>query len=140
MSFLVLLLFFATFEFTNAIPWAPAEQTATYKADEWSPRPTNTIPKPRDLFKRGSLNVDICGWIGGNSAQPVGCASGSSCIHDTSLGFVGCCPTSSAGADPIPCTDGLYTTCIDHNSAGYASNSFLVNNGVLSWLVEMCEL
>ncbi|ESZ97732.1 hypothetical protein SBOR_1919 [Sclerotinia borealis F-4128] len=129
---LMLFLSSTIFGVTNAIPWAAAEQTATYKADEWSPRPTNTITKPRDLFKRGSIDVDVCGWIGGNLAQPVGCVSGSSCIHDTSLVFVGCCPTSSAGADPIPCTDGLYTTCIDHNSAGYAPNSFLINNGVLS--------
>ncbi|KAB8297836.1 hypothetical protein EYC80_001633 [Monilinia laxa] len=131
-AFLILLSFSTVFRVTNAIPWAAAEQTATYKADEWSPRPTNTIPKARDLFKRGPIDVDICGWVGGNLAQPVGCGSGSSCIHDTSFGFVGCCPTSSAGADPIPCTDGLYTTCVDHNSAGYASNSFFVNNGVLS--------
>ncbi|KAF7872708.1 uncharacterized protein EAF02_008779 [Botrytis sinoallii] len=60
------------------------------------------------------------------------CASGSSCIHDTSYGVIGCCPTSSAGSDPIPCTDGLYTSCVDHNSAGYASNSFMVNNGILT--------
>ncbi|KAA8570838.1 hypothetical protein MFRU_011g01020 [Monilinia fructicola] len=130
--FLILLSFSTIFRLTNAIPWAAAEQTATYKPDEWSPRPTNTILKARGLFERGSIDVDVCGWIGGNLAQPVGCATGSSCIHDTSFGFVGCCPTSSAGADPIPCTDGLYTTCIDHNSAGYASNSLFVNNGVLS--------
>ncbi|KAF7869822.1 hypothetical protein EAF04_004606 [Stromatinia cepivora] len=132
MSSLILILFFPLFLRTNAIPWAAAKQTVTYKADEWSPRPTNTISEPRGLFRRGSVDVDVCGWIGGNLAQPVGCGSGSSCIHDTSFGFVGCCPTSSAGADPIPCTDGLYTTCVDHNSAGYTSDSFLINNGVLS--------
>ncbi|KAJ8060379.1 hypothetical protein OCU04_010708 [Sclerotinia nivalis] len=132
MSSLILILCFTLFLGTNAIPWAAAIQTATYKADEWSPRPTNTISEPRDLFKRGSIDVDVCGWIGGNLAQPVGCGSGSSCIHDTSFGFVGCCPTSSAGADPIPCTNGLYTTCVDHNSVGYTSDSFLINNGILS--------
>ncbi|KAM3152658.1 hypothetical protein ABEW05_006937 [Botrytis cinerea] len=132
MSPFMIILFSTLFGVTNAIPWAAAKQTATYKEDEWSPRPTNTILEPRDLFKRGSFDVDICGWIGGNKAQSVGCASGSSCIHDTSFGVIGCCPTSSAGADPIPCTDGLYTTCIDHNSAGYVSNSFMVNNGILS--------
>ncbi|QSZ30070.1 hypothetical protein DSL72_004590 [Monilinia vaccinii-corymbosi] len=131
-SSLILLSFSTIFGVTNAIPWAAAEKTATYKAHEWSPRPTNTMLKPRSLFRRGSIDVDICGWVGGNLAQPVGCASGSSCIHDTAFGFVGCCPTSSAGADPIPCTDGLYTTCIDYNSAGYVSNSSLINNGVLS--------
>ncbi|KAF7947709.1 hypothetical protein EAE96_008789 [Botrytis aclada] len=132
MSPLIIILFSTLFGVTNAIPWAAAKQTATYKGDEWSPRPTNTILEPRDLFRRGSFDVDVCGWIGGNKAQSVGCASGSSCIHDTSYGVIGCCPTSSAGSDPIPCTDGLYTTCIDHNSAGYASNSFMVNDGILS--------
>jgi hypothetical protein len=130
----IIILFSSIFGYASAVPWAVAKETATYTADEWSPRPTNTPLAARDIFKRSSVNVDVCGWIGGNSAQPVGCASGSSCIHDT-LGFVGCCPTSSAGASPIPCTDGLYTTCVDKNSAGYSANSFLINNGVLSWLV-----
>ncbi|TGO81538.1 hypothetical protein BPOR_1111g00010 [Botrytis porri] len=132
MSPLIIILFSALFGVTNAIPWAAAKQTATYKGDEWSPRPTNRIIESRDLFRRVSFDVDICGWIGGNKAQSVGCRSGSSCIHDTSYGVIGCCPTSSAGSDPVPCTDGLYTSCIDHNSAGYASNSFMVNNGILS--------
>ncbi|PQE26128.1 transmembrane alpha-helix domain-containing protein [Rutstroemia sp. NJR-2017a BBW] len=127
----IILLFSSIFGSASAVPWAVAKATATYNPDEWSPRPTNTPLAARDIFKRSSVDVDVCGWIGGNSAQPVGCASGSSCIHDT-LGFVGCCPTSSAGASPIPCTDGLYTTCIDKNSAGYSANSFLINNGVLS--------
>ncbi|KAM3074753.1 hypothetical protein ACMFMG_008172 [Clarireedia jacksonii] len=128
----IILLLSSVFGYASAVPWAIAKETVTYKANNWSPRPTNTPLAAREIFKRSSVDVDVCGWIGGNSAQPVGCASGSSCIHDTLLRFVGCCPTASAGASPILCTDGLYTTCIDKNSAGYSANSFLINNGVLS--------
>jgi hypothetical protein len=80
------------------------------------------------------VDVAVCGWIGGNSAQVAGCSSGSSCIHDTIHGYVGCCPTSGV------CTQGVYTSCVDMNNLGWSPNSGMVDNGIFTWWVSLILL
>lgn len=123
----VALLFSVVLGLTNAMPWAEPAKTAAYVADEWTPRPTGTPSDPAKLFKRGSVAVAVCGWAGGNLAYPAECASGSSCVHDTMHALVGCCTTDG------PCTQGVYTTCIDNKSPGWESTSAIVNDGVVKW-------
>ncbi|KAK4134517.1 hypothetical protein BT67DRAFT_441692 [Trichocladium antarcticum] len=78
----------------------------------WPLRPT---PPPRDhiALRRQDLGADntICGYIGGDSALPATCGSGSHCALDTEHNVVGCCPN---GIDS--CTDGVFTGCVDANS------------------------
>ncbi|RFU28248.1 hypothetical protein B7463_g8093, partial [Scytalidium lignicola] len=107
----------------QALPWSGPQPTAVYKADEWSPRPTSTSD-PNDLFKRDSVGVNVCGWYAGLQASPAACDAGSSCIHDTVQGNIGCCTTDG------PCTAGVYTSCVDQNSAGWQLNSGVQVNGV----------
>jgi hypothetical protein len=121
----IILLFSVAFGLTSALPWAGAEETHAYRTDAWSPRPT-AKPKP-ELFKRGSVAVTVCGWVGGQLEQVAGCGVGSSCIHDTIHGYVGCCTTSG------PCTDGVYTSCRDKNSDVWSPDEGMINNGVLTW-------
>jgi hypothetical protein len=126
-----LLLFSLAFGLTNARPWHGATKTALYQGDNWSPRPTQMAVNPRDLFGRDHVDVAVCGWIGGNSASPVACASGSSCVHDTVHGYVGCCATSG------PCTAGVYTSCVDENSGSWGEDSGLVDTGIYTWCVKV---
>lgn len=126
----ILLLLSAAFGISNALPWAPAQETNAYLADAWTPAPTAIPVDPADLFKRSVVDVNICGWIGGNSAAPAVCSVGSSCIHDYNHGYVGCCPSEG------PCTQGVYTSCVDKNSVGWSPNAGLQNNGVYTWYVQ----
>lgn len=119
----IILLLSAAFGVSEALPWAGPEPTTVYKRDEWSPRPTDAV-NARYLFKRKSFDVSYCGWIGGNSADPAVCPTGSSCIHDTAHGYVGCCTTSGS------CTAGVYTSCVDGNNA---SGPQVDNNGIFTW-------
>ena len=122
----VLLAFSVAFGLSNALPWPGPEPTASYKSDDWTPRPTNSPRSPAELFKRESLPVNICGWFGGNVSAEVGCETGSSCIHDTIYGFVGCCTTAGA------CTSGVYTSCMDLYSV---SSGSVGQVGVTTWYV-----
>jgi hypothetical protein len=126
----VALLFSLVVGLTDAIPWAEPAETLAHRGDEWSPRPTGIPNDPSKLFKRSSLDVAICGWLGGNEALPAQCSSGSSCIHDTIHGVVGCCTTDGA------CQQGVYTSCLDHNSGGWASTAIIKNDGVTMWYVK----
>lgn len=123
----ILLLFSIALGLTDAFPWAEAEPTATYVQHEWSPRTTLIPEDPAKLFKRDSVGVETCGWVGGDESKPVTCGAGSSCIHDTAHALVGCCTTDG------PCTNGVYSSCQDLNSQGWASSISIVNNGVLTW-------
>lgn len=113
----------------DATPWAEPAETLVYRADEWSPRPTEIPSDSSKLFKRSSVDVAVCGWLGGNEALPAKCASGSSCVHDTIHGVVGCC--TMAGA----CLQGVYTSCVDSKSAGWVSAPVVKNDGVTMWYV-----
>ena len=126
----MLLLFSLAFDLTNARAWEGAQKTAVYDGDDWSPRPTQFSATRRSLFKRDHVDVAVCGWIGGISASPAACASGSSCIHDTMHGYVGCCATSG------PCTAGVYTSCVDENSDGSSDGSGLVDTWITTWCVK----
>jgi hypothetical protein len=126
----LILLLSAAFRASNALPWAGPAPTQVYKADEWSPRPTNIPANPLELFRRDWVDVAVCGWIGAQSDNPAVCPSGSSCIHDTahgSPGYIGCCTTSGS------CTAGLYTSCVDKNSPGGQSGPLVENNGIFTW-------
>ncbi|KAL2261531.1 hypothetical protein VTK26DRAFT_3971 [Humicola hyalothermophila] len=75
----------------------------------WPLQPT---PQPRDPFALGRRQENtVCGYIGGDSALPATCRSGSHCVLDTEHNVVGCCPN---GDDS--CTAGVYTGCVDANS------------------------
>jgi hypothetical protein len=124
----IILLLSAAFSISNALPWDGARPTAVYKWDEWTPRPTQLPADPAELFKRASLPVNICGWLGGNSASPVVCQTGSSCVHDTLHGYIGCCATAG------PCTAGVYSSCVDsRNTKDWAATPLWQNNGVVTW-------
>jgi hypothetical protein len=126
----IALLFSLALGLTDATPWAePAVQTLAYRAHEWSPRPTGVTNEPAKLFKRSSLDVGICGWLGGNEALPAQCSSRSSCVHDTIHGVVGCCTTDGA------CLQGVYTNCLDNKSGGWAATPVVKNDGVTMWYV-----
>ncbi|TAQ91610.1 hypothetical protein B7494_g124 [Chlorociboria aeruginascens] len=120
----IFLLFSTIYPWANGMPWPEPVQTSVYQPDEWSPRPTDTPASPARIFKRDSLPVDICGWIGGVSSNSAVCPSGSSCVHDTIHAFVGCCATSG------PCTAGVYTACVDKNSPGWSAATGDQPNGV----------
>jgi hypothetical protein len=109
------------------LPWSGPAPTGVYKEDAWSPRPTSNPADPLELFKRNSVGINYCGWIGGASDNPAICQTGSSCIHDTAHGYVGCCTTEG------PCTAGVYTSCVDKNSPGGNSGLQVINNGVFTW-------
>lgn len=123
----IILLLSAAFGVSNALPWAGPAPTGVYKEDAWSPRPTNKPVDLLELFKRDSIDVRVCGWLGGKSENAAICPTGSSCIHDIVHGYVGCCATSG------PCTAGVYTSCVDKNSPGGSSGPLVENNGVYTW-------
>ncbi|KAK0112686.1 hypothetical protein ONS95_014425 [Cadophora gregata] len=125
-SSMVFLFSFAFSLTTNALPWTGAQQTNVYREAAWSPAPTAVPNVPANIFKRESLDVNVCGWVGGNSAVAAVCSSGSSCIHDTIHAVVGCCATEG------PCTAGVYTSCVDKNSVGWSPNEGMQNNGIYS--------
>ena len=123
----LLIILSIVFGASNALPWPGPEPTAAYQGHEWSPRPT-TIPRnPADIFKRDSVDVAVCGWIGGISSEPAICPPGSSCIHDLAHGYVGCCTTSG------PCTAGVYTSCVDFHNPAWNSRPVWQNNGIYTW-------
>ncbi|CAG9997418.1 unnamed protein product [Clonostachys byssicola] len=76
----------------NVLPW---------------PLPT-VMPGANHLLGR-QLNT-VCGYVGGNPDLPATCSAGSHCAIDVEHGVVGCCP------DGGPCTQGVYTGCVDGNS------------------------
>jgi hypothetical protein len=69
----ILLLLSAAFGTSHALPWAGPGPTAAYMVDEWSPLPTSGPSNPADLFKRTSVDVAVCGWVGGASSDPAQC-------------------------------------------------------------------
>uniref|UniRef100_A0A8H7TTX6 Hydrophobin n=1 Tax=Bionectria ochroleuca TaxID=29856 RepID=A0A8H7TTX6_BIOOC len=71
------------------------------------PLPT-VMPEANHLLGR-QLNT-VCGYVGGNPDLPATCSAGSHCAIDVEHGVVGCCP------DGGPCTQGVYTGCVDGNS------------------------
>ena len=129
----VVFLFTFAFSLTNALPWTGAQQTNVYREAAWSPAPTALPNVPANIFKRESVDVNVCGWIGGSSGAPAVCSAGSSCIHDTIHAVVGCCTTDG------PCTAGVYTSCVDKNSMGWSPNEGMQNNGIYSWYVDEAE-
>lgn len=130
----VVLLFSFAFSLTNALPWTGPQQTNVYREAAWSPAPTALPNVPANIFKRESVDVNVCGWIGGSSGAPAVCSAGSSCIHDTIHAVIGCCTTDG------PCTAGVYTSCVDKNSIGWSPNEGMQNNGIYSWYVDEAEL
>lgn len=125
----IALLFSLAFALSNALPWSGPQETGVYRADEFSPRPTGSPDYEGQIFKRDSVAVNVCGWVGGRPENVARCGSGSSCVHDTIHRFIGCCATAG------PCTDGVFTTCIDQGNAEWKAEGGLINNGVLSWCV-----
>ncbi|KAH8808980.1 hypothetical protein F5884DRAFT_753491 [Xylogone sp. PMI_703] len=124
--FLLLLTYAINLTPVLALPWPGPQPTAVYKADEWSPRPTS-VSSPQDLFKRDSVDANVCGWYGGLQASPAACGAGSACVRDTVRGIIGCCATEG------PCTTGVYTGCVDQNSVGWEPNAGIQANGIYTW-------
>ena len=93
--------------------YALPRQTKTVEFHElnvvaWPPLPTEAPISPHELFGR-QLNT-VCGYVDGDEAAPATCAPGAHCVLDTDHGYVGCCPNGG------PCTEGVYTGCVDGNS------------------------
>ncbi|KAL7956221.1 hypothetical protein V8C34DRAFT_289557 [Trichoderma compactum] len=82
-----------------------------------APWPIAPTPAPRSPFLRSMpehlLQRDfntICGFIGGDPNFPATCLAGSHCAVDVENKAIGCCP------DGAPCTEGIFTGCVDVNS------------------------
>ncbi|KFA53433.1 hypothetical protein S40293_03401 [Stachybotrys chartarum IBT 40293] len=96
----------------HAIP----QQTKTIGFHELEVQPWPLVPTSvptgaaqlNNLLGR-QLNT-VCGYIGGDPALPATCSAGSHCAVDVGQGAVGCCP------DQGPCTQGVFTGCVDANS------------------------
>lgn len=123
----LLLILSTIFSRSEAFPWAGPQPTLVNRGDQWSPRPTPVPVNPAVLFKRDSVDVAVCGWVGGKSSEVAICPPRSSCIHDTAHGYVGCCATSG------PCTRGVYTSCVDYHDPDWNSKPAWQNNGVYTW-------
>ncbi|PNP55441.1 hypothetical protein THARTR1_04271 [Trichoderma harzianum] len=82
-----------------------------------APWPIAPTPAPRSPFLRSmpehllprDFNT-VCGYIGGNPGFPATCLAGSHCAVDVENKAIGCCP------DGAPCTEGIFTGCVDVNS------------------------
>ncbi|KAL6818189.1 hypothetical protein GGI42DRAFT_1523 [Trichoderma sp. SZMC 28013] len=83
-----------------------------------APWPIAPTPAPRSPFLRSMpehhlLQRDfntVCGFIGGDPNFPATCLAGSHCAVDVENKAIGCCP------DGAPCTEGIFTGCVDVNS------------------------
>ncbi|KAH8593515.1 hypothetical protein B0O99DRAFT_627397 [Bisporella sp. PMI_857] len=121
----ILLLLSAAFRVTNALPWSGPIPTSVYQADEWSPRPTQFPVDPKELFRRKTPDIRVCGWLGGTSSEPAVCPTGSSCVRAMNHGYVGCCKIGESS-----CTEGVYTSCVDKNSQQETTGPQIKNNGI----------
>ncbi|KAL7932903.1 hypothetical protein V8C35DRAFT_305765 [Trichoderma chlorosporum] len=80
------------------------------------PWPMAATPAPRSPSLRSMPNLlqrdfnTICGFIGGDPDFPATCLAGSHCAVDVENKAIGCCP------DGGPCTEGIFTGCVDVNS------------------------
>ncbi|RKF83411.1 hypothetical protein GcM3_013039 [Golovinomyces cichoracearum] len=83
-----------------------------------------SIPTARADIRKRELDASICGWLGGKPDLPAVCSSDSTCVRDTEHKYVGCCEKSGL------CTSGIYTTCLDQNSAGWFPPPVTQTNGV----------
>ncbi|KFA65178.1 hypothetical protein S40285_01466 [Stachybotrys chlorohalonatus IBT 40285] len=109
-----LLVLVAIFQTSNghAIP----QQTKTIAFHELEVQPWPLVPTSaptaaaqlNNLLGR-QLNT-VCGYIGGDPSLPATCSAGSHCAVDVGQGAVGCCP------DQGPCTQGVFTGCVDASS------------------------
>ncbi|CZR56669.1 uncharacterized protein PAC_06558 [Phialocephala subalpina] len=114
------LLILALLNLGTALPWQGPQptQSATSTAN-WTPAPTSN---PNDdisfleLVRRDIYPVSVCGWIGGNVAQPAYCSTQSSCVWNSDYSIVGCCATASSNCQ-------FYTSCIDINSPQQSGDS-----------------
>ncbi|EHK50250.1 hypothetical protein TRIATDRAFT_314453 [Trichoderma atroviride IMI 206040] len=88
----------------NVVAWPIVATTPAPKA----PSPA-LASSPADQLLQRDFNT-ICGWIGGDASLPATCLAGSHCAADTVNKAIGCCPDSG------PCTEGIFTGCVDVNS------------------------
>ncbi|KAK0391406.1 hypothetical protein NLU13_0906 [Sarocladium strictum] len=94
---------------SHALPRpTPTLPLREFDVDVWPPAPTNPY-LPSDELLRRQFNT-ICGYIGGDPALPATCSAGSHCAADSQNSVIGCCP------DVGPCTQGIFTGCVDRNS------------------------
>ena len=89
----------------NVRSWPLAVPAPTAAAAAADPRPDDSHPR---LLAR-QFNT-ICGYIGGDPDLPATCSAGSHCAVDIEHDAIGCCP------DGGPCTEGVYTGCVDAGS------------------------
>ncbi|KAL0930537.1 uncharacterized protein CTRU02_214612 [Colletotrichum truncatum] len=61
--------------------------------------------------RQDSSTNTVCGYINGDPNLPATCSAGSHCAMDASASAIGCCPNG------VACTTGVYTGCVDSNSA-----------------------
>ncbi|KKO98570.1 hypothetical protein THAR02_09327 [Trichoderma harzianum] len=84
----------------NVAPWPIAATT---------PAPFLRSMPERHLLQQRDFNT-VCGFIGGDPNFPATCLAGSHCAVDVENKAIGCCP------DGAPCTEGIFTGCVDVNS------------------------
>ncbi|RDW58798.1 hypothetical protein BP6252_13274 [Coleophoma cylindrospora] len=104
----------------SPFPWQGPRQTesATSTAN-WTPVPTSGSNEDisfLELIRRDIYPVSVCGWIGGDVAQPAYCSTQSSCVWNSDYGIVGCCATASSNCE-------FYTSCVDMNSPKQVGDS-----------------
>ncbi|PMD56207.1 uncharacterized protein K444DRAFT_665862 [Hyaloscypha bicolor E] len=115
-----LLLLVSLLSIGAALPWQGPQQTqtATYTAN-LAPAPTSNANEDISILElklRDIYPVSVCGWIGGDVAQPAYCSTQSSCVWNSDESIVGCCATSGSNC-------AFYTSCIDMNSPQQTSDS-----------------
>lgn len=94
---------------TYALPRAtPTVARREFEVELWPIEPTGLPVSPNKLQIR-QLNT-ICGYIGGDPDLPATCSAGSHCAANAENSVIGCCP------DDGPCTQGIFTGCVDGNS------------------------
>lgn len=80
-----------------------------------------------ELKKRQQQQIQVCGYINGQSAYPYYCEAGAVCSTDGSLNWAGCCPTGVGVACPIP------TSCVPYESIAFCGMGCADNPHMLLW-------
>ena len=86
---------------------------------------------PNILWIDGELKkrqqIQVCGYLNGQSAYPYYCEAGAVCSTDGNLNWAGCCPA----APGVPCPQP--TSCVPMESIGYCGVGCADDPHMLLW-------